>query len=433
MQRRAPRRVNVHLDGASLSEIEQAEKCSWSQRDKDKRAELLRELRDTNPGFPFLPPFVGPGTASLLGLPREVVLDRLVQWFTTCNIVGSLMLSGLCSFALVPLDVKSMPDEDQNLGNIFNMINMYNLTLNAGIVIFTTYSLLQLTVETPGTILRCAVYSMRSVWISTFTFFSTVMLLVSTGITAWLHQTGIFKIVTVIGIIFIFFVFAAYYMYYLMPLMFPIQCLHWSNIFGFIPESLREDARRIGQVRLMEAKTHIGDEIVNDALKGIRSQNSRGPGSRKVAEQPTLEVVVESLEEDRDSDHASGHAKPFTRQRTVMGAPINPIEQDSFMKILDIAAPSMLQSRKIAIAHKLIEEAFTFAVMKQSPSSVLYDALGDEGLELNLKSGERLAICAAVSSCNGSELAPVDAPDPDPDHASESESDSENEKEKESL
>jgi hypothetical protein len=75
----------------------------------------------------------------------------------------------------------------------------------------------------------------------------------------------------------------------------------------------------------------------------------------------------------------------------------------------------------------------TFAVMKQSSSSVLYDALGDEGLELNLKSGERLAICAAVSSCNGSELAPVDAPDPDPDHASESESDSENEKEKESL
>jgi hypothetical protein len=211
----------------------------WSSEDLKCRDQLLHDAF-TPPVFcvaPMVPPNRSPEIASLLCLPKHMMTNSLQVFLSNLSLVGSLMLAAIIKVALDPDDSKTFNPYKETLTNISNFLSVIIVSINAGIVLYSTYVSIQLTMDCEENIMRVVCHSGGLVYFQFFAFLSGLLVLVKTIIANYIYSTGIFKYLGIVVVASLF-VFAWLHFFFTVGRMFPYVRLRehgpFKSIFFFL-------------------------------------------------------------------------------------------------------------------------------------------------------------------------------------------------------
>lgn len=146
----------------------------WNEYDIDSRNELLDNTFHPNKCIPpLIPPSHSPEISNLICLPQDQIRTKLGSFLSSINLISSLLLAGIIETGLNPPDCtfKELEDNEEEISswmsvkhnhrnqmehlcNINNYLSIFMITINVSIILFTSYILTQLEVESADNILR---------------------------------------------------------------------------------------------------------------------------------------------------------------------------------------------------------------------------------------------------------------------------------------
>jgi hypothetical protein len=133
-QRKNKVRGTVPPQGASADRV-------WSNEDNAALQKLLDPLRGENqPEIDVFGMFSSEARGLLCSSKHEVH-DKMYAFLSTLNVMSGLVLSSIIGLVTNPMDVNSLPEDKQLLGNIFNVLAYTTVTTQVCTVMFSTYML----------------------------------------------------------------------------------------------------------------------------------------------------------------------------------------------------------------------------------------------------------------------------------------------------
>lgn len=337
----------------------------YNAEDNKRLLKLIEEIKKPSASRRI---WSSPSTRMLLTVGPECVYDRLFNSLAVVNLVHTLILSTVWGAAAEPLDVSSLPEDQQMLGDLFNLLNLLNVAITVVGTLITAYLMLNLnTLESEG-IYRALVYLGPYVIVEFLTFV-VGMLCLSTAIIAFAMNTSSSKI-TAVGIVLSLALFGGVFMqsiFYGLEA-FPATYFYWAA--GITPpmatQRHRATAERVGNHIVYEAAFHLGDIVASGG-----DLNDDG----------VVNVDDEELERDMDEE---------------FGEPLR--------ALVRAALPRTSEYRRGLIARAMLKEDLTVQAMRatleegRDGATVLFAALDleESGQASQLRRGERLSIIGTL-------------------------------------
>ncbi|EKX49886.1 hypothetical protein GUITHDRAFT_135583 [Guillardia theta CCMP2712] len=288
-----------------------------------------------------------PTFKQLLRVPAEYVVDRTMAMYSNVNLMAALILSGVTSVSLTPVDVSSISADKRTLANCFNLLAELCMTINALNVMFTTYILLAIAAEMPSTLYGILSKSEGLTMIYFVSTFLSCVLLVALGVLAqWLRDDAWAAWTATIATGAIFLTTVLHFGYTMSVLM-PIQYSGWgmfSTLGLFWGKEAKAEAARQGRIIASEAESHL--HVKKDHREGVRDEK--------------LDEVVADL-----------------------------------TKLLHRALPEAAEERISHISQQMANEGLVVVVLANAArkdAKLIYQVLGGDDVNFELRRGERLAV-----------------------------------------
>ena len=360
----------------------------WDQEDERERNKCLADMLDPKP--PLIgDPFSDPAAGSFLCLPREVLQERLYNYYQTAAMIYGLIFSGVAGSALSPFDVAEYAEGSANraLANTYNLLASVQFMVciicmwEATVIAIATCS------ESDLTIFRFAVHSSKIGW----------SLVVNTGymvflLAAQVSVVIIMKTDTVMAYIVVSFsivwmvaknsVFWPRFLNSAPGYVYPlfnnvIGPILRIGVFGPGKQAAKQKADRLGALKAEEAANNFGAHVL-DAVRESLLSGGGGAAERKQEASPGRGLHATTDETD---DLASEQGRLLSQFLTAA---------------LPQAQPERLNTLCVALI-KADLDLHTLTVAARNPV-VLDNALRDDTTRLNLRPGERLALVSSAGS-----------------------------------
>ena len=274
---------------------------------------LRRHTRDIRNGTTSA--FQGSPTCSaLLCLPpEENPHDRFVAFLSNYVLLTGLILSATIGVALNPIKVESLPEEQQNLANAYNLMAAVLVFMNLVQCTVLTWFLNMTLGMSSHEIIRVLTHSRGFVvfeWISNLNMYVILALMLtathlnSPPIIAWII-TG-----TVSGLSIFCFVSVGT----LFQKMFPVGGTAWLSCFGLSSTKNKIVAKRIGNFMLGIAEAHLGRDTVelDELIPTLpHTQHRVQPGETNPAPGPPV-ITNSALQNSARLEGSEGRHPTYT-------------------------------------------------------------------------------------------------------------------------
>jgi len=357
----------------------------WDQEDERARNECLARMLDPKP--PLLgDPSDFPAGGDFLCLPREVLQERTYNLFQTASVLYGLIFSGVAGSALSPFDVSEYAEGSNNrtLANVYNLCATVQFVVCADCMWEATVMALAVCSESDLTIYRFAVHTSRIAWsLMVNTGYSTMLLIAQVLVVTFMKTDPVVAYVILIIVMMIFLakmaVFWPRFMHaspgYVYPmvngLVGPVLRL---GLFGPGKQAAKEKADRLAALKAEEAASNFGAHVL-DAVR---------------------ESLSGSGEERNKEETVGGAPHAATEEMDELGS-----EQGRLLSgFLEAALPEAPPERLKTLCVALIRADLYLHTMKLAAQNplLLDQALGDDGMRLNMRPGERLALLSSLGS-----------------------------------
>lgn len=342
----------------------------WSDSDREALKRSVRSLWEAQ----VRTPIGSAGSAemaSLLTCPRDEVRDRALTAIGTINMVTALVFSGLLGAAIEPKDAEAYWAKSAWQGRCVEALNIIvavATTISAIVTLFSTYILMQISVEPSTTgIYRAMAHvswffglMVTLTGVMNFLLVGALLLALALTSSALAFRIGLVLVLASMMVLIAVFMEA-------FQKAFPDASLTWSTLFWPVGlrQALREDAKRAGVAKTKDALALHGSSVFPFANAGA------GGGE--------------------DGAAAQGYAS----QRRIAA----PEERPRLERLLAAALPYALPAHLEHITGALLRAGLTFDVLRGASGhdaalQSALDRVGEYGAEL--LPGEVLAIITAV-------------------------------------
>ena len=360
----------------------------WDQEDERERNKCLADMLDPKP--PLIgDPFNHPAAGSFLCLPREVLQERLYNYYQTAAMIYGLIFSGIAGSALNPLDVAEYAEGSAKraLANSYNLLASVQFMVciicmwEATVIAIATCS------ESDLTIFRFAVHSSKIGWSLVVNTGYMVFLLAAQVIVVIIMKTDtvmayIVVSFTIMLMVAKFIVFwprflnsAPGYVYPMFNNVF-LAPIFRVGIFGPDKQAAKQKADRLGALKAEEAANNFGAHVLDAVRKSLLSGGGAAERKQEAAPGRGLHATT-----DETDDLASEQGRLLSRFLTAA---------------LPQAHPERLNTLCVALI-KADLDLNTLTVAARNPL-MLDQALRDDTMRLNLRPGERLALVSSAGS-----------------------------------
>lgn len=323
--------------------------------------------------------FHAPEADSLLTIDPENVYDRTAAFIMAVNMVSTLLMSGIISNALSPLNISQLDAEKRTAGDVFNGLVCVLTVINTLQSLFTTYLLIELSVAQPRALYRSIARSGAIVFYQQMTFVSAVLVCCTACLALHIHSSRrgawVTSAICVAG-------YAVYHTHFfgLALAMFPTTMVPWARLFApwMLTANIASDASRLATNIAAGATAHFPEL---DRFFAMEKRNA--------------------LHEERDATHPpNDKVHPATAEEAP--ARVDP-DYVALYDFISETLPAMPQERVDFVVDALLREGLAYPVLCAAAKhgngiTAVFHALDIEGVEYLLRRGERLTIAAAASN-----------------------------------
>ena len=360
----------------------------WDQEDERERNKCLARMLDPKP--PLVgDPFDFPAAGAFLCLPREVLQERTYNLFQTAAMIYGLIFSGIAGSALSPFDVAEYAEGSANrtLANVYNLFAIVQFVICVSCMWEATVMSIAVCSESDLTIYRFALHTSRIGWSMVVnTGYSCLLLLAQVSVVIFMKTDTMMAYIALIVVIVL--VVAKHAVFwprfmnsspgYVYPMFngFPLAVI--LRLFGPGKQVVKKKADRLATLKAEEVAHNFGAHVL-DAVRESLSGSGAERNQEATAGPPTAGPGRRGGDETDDLESEQGRL---------------------LSQFLEVALPQVPPERLKTLCVALIKadlDLHTMTMAARNPI-VLDTALQDDGMRLNLRLGERLALVSSAES-----------------------------------